>query len=216
MKKALLFLLLLVLATGSLQAQTFAEWFRQKKTQKKYLLQQVAALQVYIGYAQKGYKIAKEGLTTISGFTKGEFNLHGDYFNSLKTVNPQVRKYVKVADIVALQVKIVQDYNRTYGQLAKSDDFSREERDYIRRVFGRLLNDCEQTLNELIAVTTDGKLEMKDDERMKRINLLYIDMQDKYTFSKSFCNDVSLMAAARTREQTEVQTSRALQGIKNE
>lgn len=216
MKKAILFLLLFVSATGSLQAQTFTEWFQQKKTQKKYLLQQIAALQVYIGYAQKGYKIAKEGLTTISGFTKGEFSLHGDYFNSLKTVNPEVRKYVKVADIIALQVKIVRDYNRTYEQLAKSDAFSGEERDYIRRVLGRLLNDCEQTLDELIAVTSDGKLEMKDDERMKRIHQLYMDMQDKYTFSKSFSNDASLMAAARTRERIEVQTSRALQGIKNE
>lgn len=216
MKKALLFLLLLVSAAGSLRAQTFAEWFQQKKTQKKYLLQQIAALQIYIGYAQKGYKIAKEGLTTISGFTKGEFNLHGDYFNSLKTVNPEVRKYVKVADIIALQVKIVQDYNRTYGQLAKSDAFSSEEQDYIRRVFGRLLGDCEQTLDELITITTDGKLEMKDDERMARIDKLYLDMQDKYTFSQSFSNDAKLMAAARTKEQTEIQTSRALQGIKNE
>ncbi|WP_074418231.1 TerB family tellurite resistance protein [Sediminibacterium sp.] len=216
MKKVLVLLLLFVSATGSLQAQTFAEWFQQKKTQKKYLLQQIAALQVYIGYAQKGYKIAKEGLTTISGFTKGEFNLHGDYFNSLKTVNPKVRKYVKVADIISLQVKIVQDYNRTYGKLAKSDAFSSEEQDYIRRVFGRLLNDCEQTLDALIAVTTDGKLEMKDNERMKRIDQLYTDMQDKYTFSKSFSNDASLIAAARIKEQTEIQTSRALQGIKNE
>ncbi|MCH5688762.1 conjugal transfer protein TraI [Niabella sp. W65] len=53
MKKILLFLLLVVSAGSNLQAQTFAEWFQQKKTQKKYLLQQIAALQVYIGYAKK-------------------------------------------------------------------------------------------------------------------------------------------------------------------
>ena len=70
---------MLFLAAGTVEAQTFSEWFRQKKTQKKYLLQQIAALQVYIGYAQKGYRIAKEGLTTIGGFTKGEFDLHSDF-----------------------------------------------------------------------------------------------------------------------------------------
>ena len=216
MKKMLLFLLLFVSAAGSLQAQTFAEWFQQKKTQKKYLLQQIAALQVYIGYAQKGYKIAKEGLTTIGGFTKGEFDLHGDFFNSLKNVNPEIRQYAEVADIVALQLKIVQDYNRTYGQLTRSDAFSAQELDYIRRVFSRLMDDCEKTLDELITVTTDGKLEMKDDERMEKIDRIYLDMQDKYTFSRSFGNDAKTLAATRIKEQTEVQTSRALQGIKNE
>lgn len=216
MKKILLMLLLFVSAAGSLQAQTFSEWFRQKKTQKKYLLQQIAALQVYIEYAQKGYKIAKEGLTTIGGFTKGEFSLHGDYFNSLKMVNPEIRQYAKVADIIAMQLKIVQNYKRSYGQISGSNTFNTEELDYIRRVFGRLLDDCEETLDELIAVTANGKLEMKDGERMARIDKLYMDMQDKYTFSQSFSNNAKTLAAARAKENTEVQTSRALQGIKNE
>lgn len=208
--------MLFVSAGSSLKAQTFAEWFQQKKTQKKYLIQQIAALQVYIGYAKKGYNIAKEGLTAIGGFTRGEFNLHTDYFNSLKSVNPEVKRYVKVAEIIALQIKIVQNYNRTYRQLHSSDAFSSDELSYIGRVFSRLLDDCDKTLDELITITTDGKVEMKDDERMKRIDMLYLDMQDKFTFSQSFSNDARSLAAARLREQSDVQTSRVLQGIKNE
>ncbi|WP_257574717.1 hypothetical protein [Hydrobacter penzbergensis] len=216
MKKMLLLLLLFVSAVSSLQAQTFEEWFEQSKTQKKYLLQQIAALQTYIGYAQKGYKIAKEGLNTIGSFTKGEFNLHTDYFNSLKSVNPEVKRYAKVADIIALQKKIVQNYNRTYPQLNSSDAFSGDELAYISRVFDRLLDDCDKTLDELITVTTDGKLEMKDNERIDRIDKLYLDMQDKFTFSQSFSNSAKSLAASRLKEKTDVQTSRVLQGIKNE
>ncbi len=216
MKKMLLLLLLFVSAAGSLQAQTFSEWFRQKKTQKKYLLQQVAALQVYIEYAEKGYNIAREGLTTIGGFTRGEFDLHNVFFTSLKTVNPEIRHYAKVADMISMQVRIVQDYNRTYRQLSAGDAFNDEELAYIRRVFGRLLNDCEKTLDELITVTTDGKLEMKDNERMARIDKLYLYMQDQYTFSRSFGNEAKIMAAVRLQEKTEVQTGQALYGIKNE
>lgn len=216
MKKILLFLLLFASAAGTLQAQTFAEWFQQKKTQKKYLLQQIAALQVYIGYAQKGYNIAKDGLNTIGDFTRGEFNLHTDYFNSLKSVNPEVKRYAKIADIIALQIKIVQNYNRTYRQLNSSDAFSGDELAYISRVFGRLLDDCDKTLDELITITTDSKLEMKDDERIKRIDKLYLDMQDKFTFSQSFSNDAKSLAASRIKDKTDVQTSRVLRGIKNE
>lgn len=216
MKKILLALLVCVSAAGNLKAQTFAEWFQQKKTQKKYLIQQIAALQVYIGYAQKGYKIAKEGLNTIGGFTRGEFNLHTDYFNSLKSINPEVRRYVKVAEIIALQVKIIQNYNRTYRQLNSSDAFSGDELAYIGRVYSRLLDDCDKTLDELITITTDGKLEMKDDERIERIDKLYLDMQDKLTFSQSFSNDAKSLAASRLKDKSDVQTSRVLQGIKNE
>ena len=215
MKKMLLFLLILVSMTGSLEAQTLAEWFQQKKTQKKYLLQQIAALQIYIGYAKKGYQIAKERLTTIGGFTRDEFNLHADYFNSLKVVNPEIKHYAKVAEIIGLEIKIVQNYNSTFRKLKSTNAFSNDELSYIRSVFTNLLDDCEKTLDELIAVTTDGKLEMTDDERMARIDKLYLDMQDKFTFCNSFSNDAKSLAVSRIKEQTEVKTSRALQGIEN-
>ena len=47
-------ILLFLFVSMLLSAQTTAEWFNQKATQKKYLIQQIAALQVYIGYLQKG------------------------------------------------------------------------------------------------------------------------------------------------------------------
>jgi len=213
MKKICLFLILLSIGINTLHAQTFDEWFRQKETQKKYLLQQIAALQVYMGYLRKGYKIAKDGLHTISGFTKGEWNLHSDYFNSLKTVHPSIKRYARVADIIALQLKIVQDYHQNYEQLRNTKAFSGDELVYINGVFTRLLDDCAQTLDALIMITTDGKLEMKDDERLKRIDQLYTDMQDQYSFSQSFSNDAKMLAASRLQEQTEIQTARAWLGI---
>lgn len=215
MKKLLILFLLGMFATTT-QAQTFAEWFRQKKTQKQYLIQQIAALQVYIGYAQKGYSIAKEGLNTIGELKRGEFNLHTGYFNSLKSVNPKIKQYAKVADIMAMQVAIIKDYSKTRRRMQESGAFNGKELDYIIRVSGRLLDDCENTLAELITVTTDGNLEMKDDERLERIDILYQDMKDKYTFSQSFNNETMVLAASRIKENNDVQTSRALYGIKQD
>lgn len=216
MKKIISLLLVLMAVSGSLKAQTFAEWFQQKKTQKKYLVQQIAALQVYIGYAKKGYNIAKDGLNTIGGFTRGEFDLHGDFIGSLKKVNPEIKRYAKVADIIALQVNVVQQSAKAYRQLQRSDMLSSGELSYVNRVMGRLLDDCEKILDELITVTTNGKLEMKDDERMARIDRLYLEMQASYTFGKSFTDEAQALALSRKKELTDVSTSRALQGIKTE
>jgi hypothetical protein len=40
-------------------------------------------------------------------------------------------------------------------------------------------------------------------------------MQDKFTFSRSFGNDATLLATSRIREKADAETSRALYGIKN-
>lgn len=216
MRKIFLFVLLLNVIVSPVQAQTFEEWFQQKKTQKKYLVQQIAALQVYIGYAKKGYKIAQEGLTTIGGFTRGELNLHTDFFNSLSMVHPEIRQSPKARAIVSLQRQIVREYNRTYPALRKSKSFTDDEMDYMEGVYRRLLEDCDRNLNELKDLVTDDKLQMKDDERLERIERLYLDMQDKYTFEKSFGNEALVLATARKREQKHIQTGRALHGIKSE
>jgi hypothetical protein len=41
---------------------------------------------------------------------------------------------------------------------------------------------------------------MEDNERMNRIDKLYLRMQDNYTFSQSFGNEAKVMAAVRIRE----------------
>ena len=214
MKRLLILLLFAILSTTT-KAQTFAEWFQQKTTQKKYLLQQIAALQVYIGYVQKGYSVAKQGLTAISDIKHGEFNLHKDYFNSLKTVNPKIKNYSKVADIIALQVKIIKTYKEAIKHVKQSEAFNAKEIIYVNGAFERLLDDCSETIDALIVVTTSGELEMKDDERLKRIDALYSEMQDKYTFAQAFSKEAKLLAASRIAEQNDVKTMRILDGIKN-
>lgn len=212
--KALLLSILLYLVAHSSNAQIFDEWFNQKSTQKKYLLQQIAALQVYLGYAKKGYKIVTSGINTIRNIKNGDLNLHRDFFNRLKNVNPAIRRYAKVADIIAYQVKIIKQTKVTIQQIRETKQFTEAEMDYCKKVFDNLLDECMKTVEELILVTTPGELEMKDDERLKRIDGLYADVQDKYSFACSFGEDMGLLAVQRLGEQMEVNRSKLINGIK--
>lgn len=207
MKKIVLFLLLAGFINENIYAQS---------KQRQVLLKQIVALQMYIGYAKKGYSIAKKGLNTVSDFKRGEFNLHTDYFNSLKTVNPKIKKYARVAEIIALEVKIMKSYGTIYGQIQQDDLFHGDEVDYIRRVFDRLIENCDDNLEELITIVTDGQLEMKDDERMKRIDAIYQNILENHTFCESFSNQTRLMSLSRAKDIKEVKTSRALQGLNND
>lgn len=215
MRRRLIILSILIGFSSIANAQTFSEWFKQKKTQKKYLIQQIAALQVYIGYVKKGYKIAQQGLTAISDFKNGEFNLHKDYFNSLKNINPSVKHYAKVAAIIALQVETVKGCHKTFRQIEESGAFAADEISYIDKVFGRLMDDCADITGELITLTTPGELEMKDDERMERIDKLYDSMQDDYTFMKHFGNQALMLATDRLEEKNDIKASRLWYGLKN-
>ena len=210
MKKLWILIVGLSLAYNS-QAQGI---FNQKAGQIKNLIKQIALLEVYIGYLEKGYDIAKKGLTTISDIKNGDLHLHLDNFNSLKAVNPRVKKYVKVADIITLQLQIVQVYKTTLKQIKSNDLFNSNEIEYVYNVFTKLLEQCTNNIDELITLTTSGEYEMKDDERLKRIDALEVDMQDKYAFAQSFAQGAQILSLQKNKEEKEVQTSRVLNNIK--
>lgn len=204
MKKLLLLLLFMGFVSNGIQAQP---------RQRKVLLQQIAALKVYIDAAQKGYSIAKKGLQTVGDLKRGEFNLHLVYLNSLKKVNPKIKNYAKVAEIIELQWKIIKDYKRLCGDLHEGDLFHGNELDYIKRVFDRLTTSCSNALDELIEVTRDGEFEMKDDERIKRIDRLYNTMKDDYGFFQNFKQEIKILHLSRAKENQDVKEVNRLYGI---
>lgn len=204
MKKLFLLLLFTALMMTDLYGQL---------KQRKVLLQQIAALKVYTDYAQKGYSVVKKGLTTIGDFKRGEFNLHSDYFNSLKTVNPKIKTYAKVGEIIALQLKIIKSSSFIIRQVQWDDLFHGNEIAYIKRVVDRLIENCDGNLEELLTIVTDGQLEMKEEERMKRIDALYLNMLENYSFGESFTKQTRLMVLSRAKEKKDLKTSRDLNGI---
>jgi hypothetical protein len=179
-------------------AQSFSEWFKQKKTQKRYLLEQIAALKVYAGYLKKGYEIVEGGISTVGDITNGEFSLHNAFISSLKQVSPAISKDVRVAEIIALQIGILGGFVEIKG----SEYLSAEDLAYIRLVQGAVTVECFHDLEELLLVVTSGKLEMKDDERLLRLAKVYENMLDKSAFVRDFCgNAASLVRQRRARDQ---------------
>jgi hypothetical protein len=63
-------------------------------------------------------------------------------------------------------------------------------------------------------VITSNQLEMKDDERLKRVDKLYFDMQDKYSFCSSFSEEMGLLSVQRLGEQIEIHRSKLMNGLK--
>jgi hypothetical protein len=195
--KITLFFLFVGLGT---QAQTFAEWFHQKKTKEKYIVQQIAALEAYGSVLKAGYNVAHNGLGTISGFNNGEFQLHSAYYTNLKTVSPAVQHNAQVKEILAWQ----QDINKAFGRL-KDDG-------YYNQVKAAVLKDCNQELTELQTVLTDNSAEMSDADRLKRIGAIHTEMLSNYRFTVGFCNNAALLNRDKTNQPADLQTLKDLYG----
>ena len=82
-----------------------------------------------------------------------------------------------------------------------------------KRVFDNRLAEALKNIEELFLVITSGELEMKDDERLKRIDAIYVEMQEKYAFTAGISEELAMLSVQRMQEQYEINLSRKLFGI---
>ena len=212
MKKISLILSLL-LCIQIVQAQIWAEWFRQNSTQKKYLLQQIAALKVYAGYLEKGYTITRNGLGFIQQFRQGEVNLHNTYFTSLLGVNPIIKKYAIVAAIITLQKDILKECRQALQQFRNSHQFTEAEMTYLKEVCYKLIAACANDLHALSMLLTKGYFQLKDNERLAAIEGLHASMKDNLIFIRSFAGNNKELAIQRGKEVIDIIISKKINAL---
>ena len=204
MKKLLvIFSIAFVFNCTHAHAQNWDEWFHQKRTQREYLEQQIAALKVFLGKVKEGVDIAYKGLNTISNIKNDNFNLHRDFFKSLKNVKPAISNSAKVADIIAFQFYVIRDMKKVYHFCESNKNFTPEEIRYIARVHTNMLFLCDGSISELLTIIRSNETEMTDDERLLRIDKIYDDMLDKHAFVQAFSNDTQILSLDREKEKRE-------------
>jgi hypothetical protein len=189
-------------------AQTTDEWLRQKETQKKYLLQQLAALQSFFTVAKKGYNVAKVGLGAVGDIKNGDFGLHSDYFESLRKVNWALAGSAMVGEIFSIEVRIVKEAKATLVGIRSSGQMTAEEISWSERVIARLLAECATVMDELTDVTTDGTFSMKDEERLERTQKLYAQAVDDWKFVAGFSEEMGRLVKGRLAGKVEVERER--------
>ncbi|QXV66803.1 hypothetical protein INP83_06880 [Mucilaginibacter sp. 21P] len=182
--------------------QTFSEWFKQKKTQKQYLLQQISALMTYRRFASDGYQIAKGGLGSIGRYVGQEYDLHSDHYQRLKTVNTAIKSDPQVKTILSRQHDIL----ALTSQAKVQNGLTPNESSYIKKVCAALIEDCDGLLNDLQTVVNDNKVTMSDEERLRQIGRICRSMQDNYRFAQSFNDQLKLYMLQKDQQQKDVNT----------
>jgi len=161
-----------------------------------------------------GYKILEEGYNKVKGIAEGNFKLHQLFLDGLMAVNPEIKKYYKVAEIIQYQTLLVKEYKSAFSMFSSCKMFNPKELEYIGRVYKDLFNESVSNLDALLTVVTAGTLRMSDDERLEAIDAIYREMDNKLSFLRQFNKSTHILALQRLKETGELQGLEKLHGIK--
>jgi hypothetical protein len=204
--KRLIITLILICAgsVGKLPAQT------QEAQQLLLNYAKLKQLEEILDQMYKGYKILTSGYKKIKDIAEGNFNLHKVFLDGLYQVNPQVKKYYRVAEIIKYQKLLVDEYKRATKRFKQTDHLTDDEIRYILNVFQFLGKQSLKNLEELIMIITANKLRMNDSERIAAIDRIFFELENELIFLRQFNASTDLLIAQREREQQEITQSKQL------
>lgn len=208
MKKLIIMVMMATLLTPTL---LFAQ--DQEIQQLALNVEKLAQLKRLLSDMKKGYQVVSTGYTTIKDLSHGNFSLHQTYLDGMMQVSPTIKKYKRVGDIISYQRLLVQEYKLAYNRFKQDDNFNPQELEYLGQVYGNLFKKSFKNLDELSTVLTASRLRMSDDERLRAIDAIFEDMQDKVVFLRQFNNSTTILAVQRARERNDVTTIRQIYGI---
>lgn len=208
MKQVIVIFLMILGGAPKLSAQS------EEAQQLLLNVEKLAQLKQILSDLKKGYTIVSTGYNTIKNISQGNFSLHKTFLDGLLEVSPTVKKYRKVGEIINFQVSIVREYKNAYKRFNSDGNFSVKELEYLSNVYANLFNQSVKNLDALTTVITANRLRMSDDERLKAIDNIYDDMQDKLVFLRYFNNSTTILAIQRARERKDAKSLKDIYGIK--
>jgi len=205
--KKLIYVLIIMLCIG-LSDKAFAQ--AQDIEQLTLDIEKLAQFKQILSDMKKGYDVISSGYSTISSISQGTFNLHQGFLNGLLAVSPPLKAYSRVAQIISYQELILSEYKSAYSNFKSGGRFTPQEISYMGTVYKNLFNQSVNNLSTLTMVMTASQLRMSDDERLRQIDGIDKDMQDKLSFLRTFNSRAAAIDAQRKRQQ---QDTKSLQQI---
>ncbi|RKE47178.1 TerB family tellurite resistance protein [Sphingobacterium detergens] len=210
MKKVIFIIMSAIITIGNYKAKAQAT----EVVQLLLNVEKLAQLKSILSDLKKGYDIVHGGYSTIKDLSEGNFSLHKTFLDALMQASPVVKKYYKVGKIIEYQVVLIKEYKTAFNRFKQSNLLRPAEISYIGSVYANLLNLSLRNLEELANVVTSGKLRMNDEERLKAIDGIFLEMEEKLSFLKSFNRSTSMLTLQRGKEKQDALQMQQIYNLK--
>lgn len=158
-------------------------------------------------------KLSKLKLNEIAEWTERQRQLYKKYYDELWKVRNTIAAYKRIKQILERQEQIIDEYRFTWRMINQDKNFTREEIDYMYRVYTGILNESVYNLDQILLVINSFKTQMTDAKRLEIINKAGDQIEQNYADLKQFNNQNIQLSMNRAKDEHEVLVVKKLYGL---
>jgi methionine-rich copper-binding protein CopC len=158
-------------------------------------------------------KLSKLKLNEIAQWTQKQRDLYKKYYDELWKVRNTIASYKRVRMIIERQQRIAVEYKFTWHMVNQDRHFTRDEIDYMYRVYTGILNESVYNIDQILLVINSFKTQMTDAKRLEIINNVGDSIDQNYYDLKQFNNQNIQLSLSRAKDEHEIESVRRLYGL---
>lgn len=215
----LLFFLISIIALPPQQTQaqiTIAEIIKAgvKKVVKAVDLkiQRLQNKTIWLQNAQKTLEnaLSKLKLDEISDWAEKQKEQYRKYYEELAKVKAIISYYQRIRDITQKQVRLVNEYNRSWQLIRYDKHFTANEIDYMAKVYSGILEESLKNIDQITLIVKSFTTTMSDAKRLELINNAADQVDVNYNDLMRFNQQNVLLSLQRAKTTKEVEAVKQL------
>lgn len=179
------------------------------------MVQRLQNKTIWLQNAQKVLenKLNELKLKEIAEWTEKHRKLYKEYYDELWKVKDAIASYQRIKQILEQQKGLVTEYKRVWGIIRNDDHFTKEELEYMYRVYSGIMEASVRNLDQVLVVINSFKTQMSDGKRLEIINRCGEEIEQNYFDLKEFNTQNIQLSLSRAKDAHEMEAIRKLYGL---
>jgi hypothetical protein len=170
---------------------------------------------IWLQNAQKTFEntLSKLKLDEISDWTEKQKEQYRKYYEELAQVKAIISYYQRIRDITQKQVRLVNEYNRSWQLIRQDKHFTADEINYMAKVYSGILDESLKNIDQISLIIKSFTTKMSDAGRLELINNAADQVDANYSDLVEFNRQNTLLSLQRAKTEVEVQAVKKLYGL---
>src|SRR5690606_23335792 len=158
--------------------------------------------------------LSKLKLDEISDWLDKNREQYAKYYDELKKVKEMISGYQKVKEIMAKQVRIVEEYKRAFALFKQDKHFTEGEIEYMAQVYTGIVDESLKNLDQLFLVVNALNTKMTDGKRLEVISAVAAHIDGNLNDLRDFNSENVRLSLQRSKDEQEIERVKAMYGIR--
>jgi len=178
-------------------------------------VQRIQTKTIWLQNAQKVLEnsMSQVKLTDITTWVEKQKDLYENYYQELWEVKSVIAYYQRIKEIINEQVELVNEYKQAFALFQQDQNFTKDEIDYMYRVYSGILNESVKNLDQILNVINSFTTQMSDAQRLAIIDAAANGIDQNYSDLKEFNNENMKISLQRAKEYNDLDVVKKLYGL---